>query len=662
MKMKLCSLILSCILLLTLAVPAFAAIDTSDLDKEISALQPEVNKLQKELDAISKDVNSLTGSIISTKPFIIQGTGVGEQCSVALLSGIKYFVINNPEDGDSSTELLYKGVHKYVGTTTITIGKQKYTAYVFDKFNDAEKLLAVGKELEKKKARLDDLKLQKESLSQDLSFFVRDINSTNELIMQVGNSNMRTPLGRISPIDPSSKDACPVIVKGSTMVPIKAVVEPFGGQVTWNNSSKKATLSLDSNNIELTVNSATALVNGNSIKMPVPAQIINSKVMVPVRFVSENLGMEVEWLNLSRVIRITYDSTKAFINDFEKYLTANADSYSFYDRVIGCTFTYPKLWGKPTLKAKERDNNTGHVTPYTISYSGNLNDPSIDANVSKHFSYYVEVSEIPEKNDTFMDVTAFNNMYQENCTVLPLTESNKGIQEILIEQVLPIYVDNDGVTHSDSNGSALILCTSGKVIEFSWGVSCKYLDLSQQYSSAINSNFKSLTSEIMNILNTLSADEATKDTHTDSANNIFNDDVMSASFTYHKDWGKPSVDDFTYKYHLVTFETSDIHVEVRYENELDKEWLQNDIRAGEKVPLSSTNSGVKEIFKEKNGPGDGEWIYILCKNGSVVTINWQVKAYIVEGSVVSSKQPIYDKTKKQILDMVNSFKISEAMG
>ena len=36
-------------------------------------------------------------------------------------------------------------------------------------------------------------------------------------------------------------------------------------------------------------------VNGEIVKMDVPARLINDKTMIPLRFLSENLGYEVEW-------------------------------------------------------------------------------------------------------------------------------------------------------------------------------------------------------------------------------------------------------------------------------------------------------------------------------------------------------------------------------
>lgn len=194
-----------------------------------------------------------------------------------------------------------------------------------------------------------------------------------------------------------------------------------------------------------------------------------------------------------------------------------------------------------------------------------------------------------------------------------------------------------------------------------------YVCLSQQYREVISSNFNNLTAEITKILNTLSADEAKKEASAENNTGYatYNDAVMGASYIYPKEWGKLHVDDFTNKYHLVSFDTDDIYVEVRYENKPGynyTESIRDDVKDGEKVALSSTNSGIKEIYKEKNGSGNGEWVNILCNNGAVVTILWNVNAYSVEGSIDSSKQSLYDKTQNQVLELVKSLKITENMG
>ena len=48
------------------------------------------------------------------------------------------------------------------------------------------------------------------------------------------------------------------------------------------------------------------MVNGATKKMDVPPQVINSRTMVPVRFVAENLDRDVSWDGETQTITITY--------------------------------------------------------------------------------------------------------------------------------------------------------------------------------------------------------------------------------------------------------------------------------------------------------------------------------------------------------------------
>jgi hypothetical protein len=60
--------------------------------------------------------------------------------------------------------------------------------------------------------------------------------------------------------------------------------------------------------IKLQIGSKVAIVDGKEVKMDAPAQIINGKTMVPVRFVSEGLGAEVAWEQKTKTVTISMDS------------------------------------------------------------------------------------------------------------------------------------------------------------------------------------------------------------------------------------------------------------------------------------------------------------------------------------------------------------------
>ncbi len=96
----------------------------------------------------------------------------------------------------------------------------------------------------------------------------------------------------------------PVIENGTTLVPMRAIFEAMGASVEWNGETKSITAVKDDTTINLTLNETMAKVNNNEITLAVPAKLINGNTMVPLRFISESLGAEVNWDGESRTVTI----------------------------------------------------------------------------------------------------------------------------------------------------------------------------------------------------------------------------------------------------------------------------------------------------------------------------------------------------------------------
>ncbi len=125
------------------------------------------------------------------------------------------------------------------------------------------------------------------------------------LVLRVGSPTMKAGGSSIA------LDAVPVIVEGRTLVPIRAVVESLGGTVAWDAGSQAVTISLGGTQLKLVIGKATALVNGKSTPIDstnakVVPQILNSRTMLPLRFVVESLGADVQWEASTQTITITY--------------------------------------------------------------------------------------------------------------------------------------------------------------------------------------------------------------------------------------------------------------------------------------------------------------------------------------------------------------------
>lgn len=87
----------------------------------------------------------------------------------------------------------------------------------------------------------------------------------------------------------------PVIDNGRTLMPFREVFELFDMKVSWDDVNKKATAEKDGIKIEITLGESKAFVNGEEKQLDVPAKIINESTYIPVRFIAESLGYQVNW-------------------------------------------------------------------------------------------------------------------------------------------------------------------------------------------------------------------------------------------------------------------------------------------------------------------------------------------------------------------------------
>ena len=118
------------------------------------------------------------------------------------------------------------------------------------------------------------------------------------------------------PVTFEANECPPVIVTpkgesaGRTLIPARQFFEKTGAEVIWDNDNQAVTIKNTAYTIELVIGSDVALVNGERKVLDVPALIIDhdgdffGSTMVPVRFVSEALNCEVEWINDTRTVAV----------------------------------------------------------------------------------------------------------------------------------------------------------------------------------------------------------------------------------------------------------------------------------------------------------------------------------------------------------------------
>lgn len=90
------------------------------------------------------------------------------------------------------------------------------------------------------------------------------------------------------------------LVSGKVMVPLRVVAEGLGFEVAWEKTSGTATIKQDDTELKLVVGQATGLVDGEKVELDVAPLLKNERTLVPLRFVSEQMGLEVSWDNVTK--------------------------------------------------------------------------------------------------------------------------------------------------------------------------------------------------------------------------------------------------------------------------------------------------------------------------------------------------------------------------
>ena len=98
----------------------------------------------------------------------------------------------------------------------------------------------------------------------------------------------------------------PYIENARTLMPYRAVVESLGAKVDWNDELKKVTVEKDETKVELVIGQKTAYINGEVYELDVAPTIKNNRTVVPLRFVSESLNAQVDWIEEGKVVVINY--------------------------------------------------------------------------------------------------------------------------------------------------------------------------------------------------------------------------------------------------------------------------------------------------------------------------------------------------------------------
>ncbi len=192
---------------------------------------------------------------------------------------------------------------------------------------------------------------------------------------------------------PVYSDMEPIIFNDRALVPVREICEAIGAEVNYIQDTRTVEIIRDAMYIRLRINDNTAIVNGQKTIIPdnvVPKLInkigYNTKTMVPVRFISETVGLDVEFDEKNGSILV--DSSGGAIATIKPVATPAPTPTRTPAPTKAPTTTTPKPTTAPTqtaTPAPERSLITN--VSYTMPESNKIS-VSVELDKKTKYSYF----------------------------------------------------------------------------------------------------------------------------------------------------------------------------------------------------------------------------------------------------------------------------------
>ena len=154
-------------------------------------------------------------------------------------------------------------------------------------------------------------------------------------------------------------DQAPLILDGTTLVPIRAVFEKAGALVEWNQEAKTATLKKGEYTVKITVGDSVLYKNDVEVPLTVSALIYNNRILIPVRAIGEAMDFDI---NFHSSVHVGTDGTE--------YRPYAARKVAFRELSEAAVFYSDK-----TVEGENVDITTAEIDEY-ITFTRTLDAPA----------------------------------------------------------------------------------------------------------------------------------------------------------------------------------------------------------------------------------------------------------------------------------------------
>ena len=169
-----------------------------------------------------------------------------------------------------------------------------------------------------------------------ISMLITPVFAANTFNVSIGNKDYKVKeAGVLINEDSLKTDFSPYIKEGRTFVPIREITEKLGADVKWNGKDKSIKITLNGDVINMQIDNSMVTVNDKKIELDhaqAPQLALYSKprketkTMVPLRFISETFGYNVDWNNDKVRAEISTVKSNSIVEDDTNKIENNKNS------------------------------------------------------------------------------------------------------------------------------------------------------------------------------------------------------------------------------------------------------------------------------------------------------------------------------------------------
>lgn len=140
-------------------------------------------------------------------------------------------------------------------------------------------------------------------------------------------------------VDSNPEELTSILENNRTLTPINLISSELGLDVEYLEDGKIVKIKRDETTIELEIGSNEARANGKQVELDVKPLIKDNTFFVPLRFIAENLGEKVIWDERNQIVLVGEFKDEAIIED----------TFLYFNEEYNYTLSFPNSWKEEAI-------------------------------------------------------------------------------------------------------------------------------------------------------------------------------------------------------------------------------------------------------------------------------------------------------------------------